>query len=91
VKQVNIHDAKTHLSKLIEEVESGEEIVIARAGKPVAKLSGIPRSEGTQIGRLKGRFVIPDDFASPLPADLLESIEAFNKQVEEPTPDEAGE
>ncbi len=76
MKQVNIHDAKTHLSKLVEEVERGEEIVIARAGNPVARLVGLRKSKGIELGLLKGKFVIPDDFASPLPADLLEQFEA---------------
>jgi len=69
--QVNIHEAKTHLSRLLERVAAGEEIVIARAGKPVARLTawrGIaaPRTPGA----LRGKIVIHDDFDAPLPDAL---------------------
>jgi prevent-host-death family protein len=60
---VNIHEAKTHLSRLVERVEAGEEIVIARAGKPVARLAPLrDRREPRQLGALKGRIWIADDF-----------------------------
>lgn len=64
--QVNIHEAKTHLSRLIERVEAGERIVIARAGKPVAQLSAI---EGRPAKRVPGhdRIVIHPNFDDPLP------------------------
>jgi prevent-host-death family protein len=64
--QVNIHEAKTHLSRLIERVEAGERIVIARAGKPVAVLSAI---EGRPAKRAPGhdRIVIHPNFDDPLP------------------------
>lgn len=67
---VNIHEAKTHLSKLLERVESGEEIVIARAGKPIAKLVGL-QPKMRKPGLLKGKIWIADDFDDPLPPDLL--------------------
>ena len=56
--QVNVHEAKTHLSKLLERVENGEEIVIARNGKPVAKLSAHrpERRKRTGLGTLKGQI-----------------------------------
>jgi prevent-host-death family protein len=66
---VNIHEAKTHLSRLIEAVERGEEVVIARAGKPVATLTAYvpPRKKLLPPGSLKGReWVIPDDFDEPI-------------------------
>jgi len=66
---VNIHEAKTNLSRLIEAVERGEEVVIARAGKPVATLSPYvpPRKKLLPPGSLKGReWVIPDDFDDPI-------------------------
>ena len=71
-KQVNVHEAKTHLSKLLAEVEKGREIVLARDGKPVAKL--IPfREKKNRItfGDLKGRIWIADDFDDPLPDELM--------------------
>jgi len=70
---VNVAEAKTHLSRLLERVEQGEEILLARNGKPVAKLSRpdvLPR----ESGRLKGKIVIRDDFDDPLPDDLLRAF-----------------
>ena len=69
MKSVNIHEAKTHLSRLIELVELGEPIVIARNGKPIARL--VPyRAESRKPGRLKGKIRIGDDFDAPLPEAL---------------------
>jgi prevent-host-death family protein len=69
---VNIHDAKTRLSQLIERVEAGEEIVIARAGRPVARLSPLRAHLGPRrLGRLDGQMRIPDDFNAPLPDRVL--------------------
>lgn len=71
-RAVNIHDAKTRLSQLIERVEAGEEIVIARAGRPVARLAPLKASLGPRkLGRLDGQFRIPDDFNEPLPKNVL--------------------
>jgi prevent-host-death family protein len=69
--QTNVHDAKTHLSKLLSQVEQGEEIVIARAGKPVAKLVRIQPEVQRVLGRDEGLFEVPDDFDAPLPEELL--------------------
>ena len=66
--EVNVHEAKTHLSKLLERVALGEEVIIAKAGKPVAKLvpvSGMKRE--FKFGSAKGEFVVPDDFNDPDP------------------------
>jgi prevent-host-death family protein len=69
---VNIFEAKTNLSKLIERVEQGEEIVIARAGKPVARLTRVERArKPIRFGALKGKIWIADDFDDPLPEDFL--------------------
>jgi prevent-host-death family protein len=63
---VNIHEAKTHLSRLLERVQAGEEIIIAKAGRPIAKL--IPAEPPNRIsGFGKGQVVIHDDFDDPLP------------------------
>src|SRR5215813_12915035 len=68
--EVNIHEAKTHLSKLLERVALGEEVVIAKAGKPVAKLVPIDTKPKKRIlGSAKGEFVVPDDFNDPLPKE----------------------
>lgn len=65
---VNVHEAKTHLSKLLERVERGEEIVIARAGKPVAKLVPIDDPGWKRpLGRDKGKIWMSEDFDDPLP------------------------
>jgi prevent-host-death family protein len=73
---VNIHDAKTNLSRLVDEVAGGAEIVIAKAGKPVAKLVPLakPRPE-RKPGFLKGKLRIPDDFDAPLPDEVLKAFE----------------
>ena len=64
--QFNIHDAKTHLSRLVDRVEHGEEIVISRAGTPVAKLVPIaPRARRTRRGSLAGRLELSADWDSP--------------------------
>jgi prevent-host-death family protein len=71
--EVNIHEAKTHLSRLLERVVIGEEVVIAKAGKPVAKLVAIKRSAlkvKFKLGSAKGEFVVPDDFNDPLPKEI---------------------
>lgn len=63
--QVNVHEAKTHLSKLLERVEAGEEIVVARAGRPVARL--VPHvARGRRVpGAMKGKIWMADDFDAP--------------------------
>jgi prevent-host-death family protein len=63
MKPVNIHEAKTHLSRLIERVQAGEEIVIAKAGRPAARLVPIEGAgKPVKIGGLKSRVPVPDDF-----------------------------
>ena len=70
--QFNIHDAKTHLSRLVDRVEHGEEIVISRAGTPVAKLVPLaPRARRTGRGSLAGRLVLADDWDSPEVNDAI--------------------
>lgn len=69
---VNIFEAKTNLSKLIEKAENGEEVVIARAGKPVVKLTRIePLKRPIRFGLLKGKIHMADDFDADLPEDFL--------------------
>ena len=73
VRQVNVHEAKTHLSKLLAEVEKGHEIVLARDGKPVAKLVPFAaKANRITFGDFKGRIRIADDFDAPLPDELLD-------------------
>lgn len=73
MKTMNVHEAKTHLSKLLEKVEAGEEIVIARNGKAVAKL--VPyRGKRRRPGSMKGRIRVRADFDAPLPEDIASSF-----------------
>jgi len=70
--QVNIHHAKTHLSRLLQRVAGGEEITIARAGVPVARLVAVePRRTPRPLGIDRGRFTVPEDFDAPLPDEVL--------------------
>ena len=74
-KTVNVHEAKTHLSKLLRRAQSGEEIVIARGGKPIARLLPMETTGVRALGRDRGRFTIPDDFNDPLEPGLLAEFE----------------
>ena len=72
MQTVNIHEAKTHFSKLVDAAAEGEEIIIAKAGKPTARLVAIEGQTPTRKpGTLKGKIKIAEDFDAPLPADLL--------------------
>ncbi len=72
---VNVHEAKTHLSRLLERVERGDEIVIARAGTPVARLVRVAADIRRQLGRDRGLVTIAADFDAPLPAEVLADFE----------------
>lgn len=76
MKSVDVHEAKTQLSRLLTKVERGGEVVIARTGKPVARLVAIdtPGSVPT-LGADAGTFAVPEDFDAPLPADVLNAFE----------------
>ena len=75
-KQVNIHQAKTELSKLIGDVLVGEEVVIAKAGKPVVKLIPFKKTKKLRKpGSAKGQIWIAPDFNAPLPEEILKSFE----------------
>ena len=64
-KPVNIHDAKTHLSRLVERVEAGEEVTIARAGRPVARLVPLRAARPRVLGAFRGRIRLAPDFDAP--------------------------
>jgi prevent-host-death family protein len=73
-KSVGVHEAKTHLSRLLDDVAAGEEVVITRRGEEIASL--VPRQpKKRQLGTDVGRFVVPEDFDDPLPGDLLDAFE----------------
>jgi prevent-host-death family protein len=71
--EANIHEAKTHFSKLLQRVAAGEEVIITRAGRPIARLTPI-RPEGRErpVGMDAGRVQIAEDFDAPLPPELFE-------------------
>ncbi len=76
-KSVNLYAAKTHLSELVERAARGEEVVIAKAGVPKARLVPLGRKVAARKpGAWKGRVVMSADFDAPLPADLLAAFEA---------------
>jgi prevent-host-death family protein len=76
MNHVNIHHAKTHLSRLIARVANGEEVVIAKANQPVAKLVPVKPAQKPRIpGRAKGKIWIADDFDAPLPPEIQKYFE----------------
>jgi len=76
VMTVNIFEAKTQLSKLIQMTENGEDVVIARAGKPVVRITQLePKKRPIRYGGLKGKIWIADDFDAPLPPEVQAEFE----------------
>lgn len=73
MEPVSVHEAKTHLSRLLQLVEAGEEVTIARDGRPVARLVSITKTLPRKPGRLKGKVTISPDFDDPLPEELWAS------------------
>lgn len=75
--RINIHEAKTHLSRYLERVEAGESVVICRRNTPVAEIRGIVErsTKPRPIGRDKARFAAPASFFEPLPDDVLDAFE----------------
>ncbi|MDQ2944020.1 MAG: type II toxin-antitoxin system Phd/YefM family antitoxin [Candidatus Dormibacteraeota bacterium] len=76
MKTVNLHAAKTHLSRLVDEAAAGAEVVIAKAGKPMVRLVPLRPRKRTGFGELKGRMTIADDFDAPLPEGLRRAFGA---------------
>ena len=76
MRTVNIHAAKTQLSRLVDAAAAGEEIIIARAGKPVARLGPLvgPRPK-RRLGLLAGKLRVPEDFDAPLPDEVVAGFE----------------
>jgi prevent-host-death family protein len=73
MRHVNIHEAKTHLSKLIAE---GQEVIIARYGEPVARLVPLRHAAARRIpGSARGKFTVPPEFFEPLPEDIIDAFE----------------
>jgi prevent-host-death family protein len=73
---VNVHAAKSQLSRLLDAATAGEEVIIAKAGKPVARLVPIEtKKERRKLGSLAGKLHVPDNFDDPLPDDILADFE----------------
>ena len=76
MRTINIHAAKTHLSRLVEAAAGGEEIIIAKAGKPICRLGPLTTGPSARrLGTLAGMLHVPDDFDAPLPTELLDAFE----------------
>jgi prevent-host-death family protein len=73
---INIHEAKTHLSRIVDEVAAGSEVIIAKAGKPMARLMPLtPSPRPKKLGLLKSEIEVPDDFNAPLDENVIASFE----------------
>lgn len=76
MEAVNVHEAKTHLSRLLERAMEGEEVVIMRAGRQLVRLTPVQEAPTRRkLGTAKGDFVVPDDFDAPLPEEILKEFE----------------
>jgi prevent-host-death family protein len=75
MQTVNIHEAKSQLSRLIEAAVSGEEVVIAKAGTPLVRLVSVDQKPKLRLGLMKGKIKIGDDFNAPLPEDIIAAFE----------------
>lgn len=73
--QMNLHEAKTQLSKLVDLAAAGEDVIIARGGKPVARLTSLLPPRVRKLGVLKGQLWIADDFDAPLSDEVLRDFE----------------
>ena len=97
MKTVNMHEAKTHLSKLVEAASKGESFVIARAGKPLVKVEALePAPRPSRLGFMEGKYTVPDDFKAMFADEIAEMFDPKNwsdldKEVfgfhEAPSPD----
>jgi len=74
--EVNVQEAKTHLSRLLQQALDGEEVIIMREGKRLVRLTPVTTAPGPRrLGTAKGDFVVPDDFDAPLPDEVLAEFE----------------
>ena len=73
--EVGVHEAKTHLSRLLRRVAAGEEVTITRGGTPIARLVPVARKQSRTLGIDEGVYEVPDDFDSPLPDDVVDEFE----------------
>jgi len=79
MRTVNIHEAKTHLSRLVEQAANGESFIIAKAGKPMVKVTHLDppvRDVSRRLGGMEGMFTVPDDFDRMFEDDIVQMFEA---------------
>lgn len=83
MKQLNVYEAKTQLCKLLDQVSKGASFIIAKSGKPVARLSPIQasRRHKFKFGIMKGKVKLAPDFDAPLPDDVIKSFESSGSRV----------
>jgi antitoxin (DNA-binding transcriptional repressor) of toxin-antitoxin stability system len=76
MKRINMHDAKTNLSRYLAELQPGEVLVLCNRNEPVAELRSLRKKAASkpQIGAAKGEFVVPDSFFEPLPDEILKAF-----------------
>ncbi|HEX4864734.1 MAG TPA: type II toxin-antitoxin system Phd/YefM family antitoxin [Acidimicrobiales bacterium] len=75
-KSVGVHEAKTHLSRLLDDVAAGEEVVITRRGEPAARLVALREPTRRAFGIDRGRLAVPEDFDAPLDDEVLDGFES---------------
>jgi prevent-host-death family protein len=75
-KSVGVHEAKTHLSRLLDDVAAGEEVLITRRGQPAARLVALNTGARRAFGIDRGRLTVPEDFDAPLRDDELDTFES---------------
>jgi prevent-host-death family protein len=75
MSEVGVHEAKTHLSRLLRQVMAGDEVVITRGGTPIARLVPVDGRRTRILGSDDGVYQIPDDFDAPLPDEVLDGFE----------------
>ena len=83
MKTVNIHAAKTHFSTLVQEAAAGEEIIIAKAGQPMARLAPLEtKNVRKTLGMMKGKIRVSEDFDAPLPPEILRGFGILSDRIE---------
>ncbi len=71
----NVHEAKTHLSRLLDQAMAGEEVIIMRSGRQLVRLVPVDMApQRRELGSARGEFTVPDDFDAPLPDEILEAF-----------------
>lgn len=75
MQTIPLADAKNSLSRLVDDVADGQEIVISKHGRPMARLIGVGKPKGLQFGLMKGRLTVPEGFDEELPGSVLEAFE----------------